>query len=193
MNEIELARKLDQHRSALRAFVRAHAGALLRRESEDDLLQGIELHAVRVASRVEDRGNAEFFGWLCTLARQHFANRLRHHLAARRDAGALLRITRSGSGESSGVREPMSGSAGPATFAARRERLLLAEKALRLLSERDRALVRWMSEDVSLEEVATRLGLAYDAAKRARQRAIERFKATYELIADPKEREPPRP
>lgn len=186
MNGDELARRLAEHRPALLAFVRAHAGALLRRESDSDLAQGVELLAVRGAERVEYRGEAEFRGWLFALARQHFANRYRHHLAARRDAGVLLRLTRSGSETAGGAPEPSSGSAGPATFAARRERLLLAEKALRLLSERDRDLVRWMSEDVSLEDVASRLGLAYDAAKRARQRAIERFKATFELIAGPR-------
>lgn len=188
MNAGELERRLAEQRVTLAAFVRENARGLLRRETEDDLIQGIHAHALRVAERVEWRSDREFTGWLHTLARQHLADRWRHYLAARRDAGVVLRLTSSpadSAAASSAAREPPSSSVGPATFAARREQLLLAEKALRLLSERDRQLVRWMSEGVALEEVATRLGVAYDAAKRARQRAIERFRQTFELIARP--------
>jgi DNA-directed RNA polymerase specialized sigma24 family protein len=72
---------------------------------------------------------------------------------------------------------------GPSTFAARREMIALAARALDLLLPRDRDLVRWSSEGVPLEEQADRLGIAYEAVGKARQRAVERFKKTFALVS----------
>ena len=75
-----------------------------------------------------------------------------------------------------GGANPAAQSAGPATFAERREQVGLAMKALDQLPERDRKLMEWHAADVPLEEIALRLGIAYDAAKHARQRALEKFR-----------------
>ena len=59
--------------------------------------------------------------------------------------------------------------------------LELATRALSLLPERDRSLVRWASEGVDLTEQAERLGLGYAAVQRAAHRAVERLRGTLEL------------
>ena len=59
-----------------------------------------------------------------------------------------------------------------------------------LLSERDRRLVLWLSEDVAIVEQASRLALSAESTRRASLRALERFRKTFRLIAgetEPKE------
>ncbi|MFG0318208.1 MAG: RNA polymerase sigma factor [Planctomycetota bacterium JB042] len=179
----DLTALLDTHRARLLGFVRAEGKAVLRHESEDDLVQGIHAHALAVAERFEYRSEGEFVAWLYTVARQHLANRVRYWTAARRNAGHLLRVTQSGrdTADSSGV-VPPAGRTGPGTLAGRREELQLAAKVVRMLSDRDQQLVQWMTEDVPLEEVAERLGMSYEATKKARHRAMDRFRKTFELV-----------
>lgn len=170
---------LDAHGGELLRFVRANGGQLLRRESEEDLVQGITLRALERANSFRDRGEAAFRGWIATVARSYLADRANYWRALRRRPGALLRLTSGGSG---GV-DPAATVTGPSTFAARREHLRLAVAALAALPPRDRDLVRWTSEDVPLEKQAERLGITYDAAKQARLRALERFRKAFELAA----------
>lgn len=181
----QLTQLLEQHRKRLLGFVRGEAKGLTRYETEEDLVQGIHIHALSVVEHFEYRSENEFIAWLFTVARQHMVNRQRYWNAARRDGGNLLRITAAGSGTrstSSGI-DPSAGMTGPGTLAGRREQLALATKVVALLGERDQSLINWMSQDVPLEEVAKRLDLSYEAAKRARLRAIDRFRTTFELLA----------
>lgn len=174
---MKLEALLDAHDGELRRFVRAHGGQLLRRESEDDLVQGITLRALERANSFRDQGAAAFRAWIATVARSYLADRANYWQALRRKPGALLRLTSGGTG---GV-DPAATATGPSTFAARREHLKLAVQALAVLPPRDRDLVRWTSEDVPLEEQAKRLGLSYDAAKQARLRALDRFRKAFHL------------
>jgi RNA polymerase sigma factor (sigma-70 family) len=174
---VKLEALLDAHSGELRRYVRAHGGQLLRRESEEDLVQGISLRALERANSFRDQGAEAFRAWITTVARSYLADRANYWRALRRKPGALLRLTSGGTG---GV-EPASTATGPSTFAARREHLKLAARALAALPPRDRDLVKWTSEDVPLEEQAKRLGLSYDAAKQARLRALERFRKAFEL------------
>jgi hypothetical protein len=64
--------------------------------------------------------------------------------------------------------------------------IALAVRALDLLLPRDRDLVRWSADGVPLDEQAERLGVAYEAAGKARQRAIERFRKTFALVSGTK-------
>ena len=193
----QLTDLLAKQTARLRGFVRQESKGLLRHESEDDLVQGVHIHALSVADRFEYRSEKEFIAWLFTVARQHIVNRRRYWSAARRDGGNLLRVTAAGATTTSRPRgiDPQASMAGPGTMADRREQLALATQVVSLLSERDRKLIQWMSEDLPLEEVASRLGLTYDAAKRARLRAIDRFRATFELLSSsqaPQEDQPER-
>jgi RNA polymerase sigma factor (sigma-70 family) len=176
---VKLERLLDAHDGELRRFVRAHGGQLLRRESEDDLVQGITLRALERSNSFRDQGAAAFRAWIATVARSYLADRANYWRALRRKPGALLRLTSGGTG---GV-DPAGTATGPSTFAARREHLKLAVLALAALPPRDRDLVRWTSEDVPLEEQAKRLSVSYDAAKQARLRALERFRKAFQLAA----------
>lgn len=174
---------LEAHRGRLVAFVRSAGRGLQDRESAEDLAQGVHAQVLQVADRFEYRGEAEFTAWLFALARQHLADRQRYWRALRRDGGAMLRLTFAPRSESpGGTPLPATSSLGPASRAERREQLQLAAKVLALLSPRDQQLVKCAVDDVALEEVARRLGLGYEAAKRARQRALERFKSTYDLL-----------
>jgi RNA polymerase sigma factor (sigma-70 family) len=174
---VKLEALLEAHASELRGFVRAHGGQLLRRESEEDLVQGITLRALERANSFRDRGAAAFRAWLVAVARSYLADRANYWKALRRKPGALLRLTSGGTG---GV-DPAATATGPSTLAARREHLRLAVQAVAALPPRDRDLVRWTSEDVPIEEQAARLGLSYDAAKQARLRALERFRKAFDL------------
>jgi len=137
-----------------------------------------------VADRFRYRSEPEFFGWLVQVARQHIADRHEYWSALRRDPGRLLRITSAswdGAGERCGV-QPAASSSGPPTLASRKEQIALALKALAFLLRRDQDLVRWTTEDRPIAEMADRLGLSYEAAERARLRAVDRFRKAYALV-----------
>ncbi|HKE00486.1 MAG TPA: sigma factor, partial [Planctomycetota bacterium] len=55
---------LDAHRDALRAIVLRRGSGLLRFESADDLVQGVQLRALEAREHFEFRGEREFVGWL---------------------------------------------------------------------------------------------------------------------------------
>ena len=62
-------------------------------------------------------------------------------------------------------------------------KLSLAVKALSLLPQDDRRLVRWRSEDVPLGEQASHLGLSYAAADSASRRALDRYRKSFRLLS----------
>jgi len=175
---------LERHRPRVAGLVRGEAKGLLRYETEDDLVQGIVLRALERGSAFEWRGEPSFLAWIRRIGESYIADRRAHWGALKRRSGRVLRFasgdeTRGGSV----VGEPVADGTGPSTFAARREMIALAAKALDLLLPRDRDLVRWSSEGVPLEEQADRLGIAYEAVGKARQRAVERFRKTFALVS----------
>jgi RNA polymerase sigma factor (sigma-70 family) len=176
---------LAANRAALLRFVERGAGSLLRHETAEDLVQGIQLHVLESAGRFEFRGEDRFLSWLRQVARRYLADRHRYWRALRRDAGRMIRISAGGSGTrgTRGAVDPSSSVTGPASVAARREHVALAMKALTALFPKDQDLLRWIADDLSIEEIAGRLAVSYDAAKQARLRAIERFRRTLEAIS----------
>lgn len=179
---------LAGHDALLLRFMRREAAGLLRYEAAEDLVQGVHARALAEAGRFEFRSVEEFKGWLLTLARRHVADRHDHWSALKRGSGRIVRLTLSGdrTGDAAATPPPADSSPGPSSFAARREQLVLAARALAVLLPRDRQLVQWMSEDVPLAEQAARLGLAYDAAQRAARRALDRFRKAFRLISRPR-------
>ncbi len=174
-----------QHATELRRYVEKHASLLLRFETLDDLVQAIHLRALREEARFTYRSDKEFFGWMYKLARQSLADRRAYWQAMKRDSGRVLRLTFHGRDSMDVLTEllPPTTRPGPATFASRRELLVLAVKALDALPPRDRDLVRWASEDMPLEEQAAKLCVSYGAAQRAGLRAAERFRKTFRFFA----------
>ncbi len=178
---------LAQYRPQLLAFAQREAGIpLLRFESADDLVQGIHQEALGSADRFEWRSEKEFLGWVFTIARHCLSARRAHWFALKRNCGKLLRLTwgHPGADASSYRLDPADTATGPATFADRRELLVLATKAIAMLLPRDRDIVRWTTEGMGVQEQAARLGLSYDAASRAQSRALERLRKAYRLVSE---------
>jgi len=173
-----------RRRREILALVRAEAKGLLRYESADDLVQGIQLRAIERGGTFEYRSEAEFLAWLRRTARSHLADRRNHWGALKRRSGRLLRYTAgaAATADPAAVPEPAADGTGPSTFAARREQVVLATKALDLLLPRDRDLVRLAADGLGTSEQAERLGLSVEAAGRARRRAFDRFRKAYELV-----------
>jgi len=176
-------RRIAAHRDDLAALVKREAGApLLRFEGPDDLVQGVLYEALRSAPEFRLKSDDEFRGWLVTIARRHLAARKRYWFSLKRHRSRILRLTRGGS--EGGPAVPLIDSrTGPSTFAARRENLLLATRALALLLPRDRDIVRASSEGLTVAELAERLGVSAEAAQRARHRALERLRKAYLVVS----------
>ena len=175
---------LVRHRARLHAFVRQQAGRLLRFESVDDLVQGVLVRALSRRHTYQHTDEDGFLGWMFTVARSHLADRHVHWSALKRKSGRLLRITADpgGTRDPYAVAQPAGSAPGPATFAERREQLLLAVQALSTLLPRDRRLMGWFADGLPIQEQATRLEISYAAAQRAHLRALERFRKAFELL-----------
>jgi RNA polymerase sigma factor (sigma-70 family) len=171
---------LPRFHAELRDFVRRHAGRLLRYEGADDLVQAVHARALERGGGFRYLGREPFLAWLFTVARSCLADRHAYWAALRRKPKGLLRLTQGGVGGT--PVDPVLSATGPSTYAGRRESLDLAVRALALLPERDRDLVRWASEDVPLADQAARLGLSYAAADSAARRAVERFRKAFRIV-----------
>lgn len=185
MSSSHLEQALTRHRSELLGFLRRHAGsAVLRFESPEDLMQGVFTRAIEAAEGFEERNDDSTRAWLFRLARNYLVDRNRHWLATKRRSGQVLRFEMSRSGESTPALDPMASQTSPSQFAMRREQLILAARAMNLLMDRDRDLVTWTAQGMSLSDQAERLGIGYDAAAKASQRAQNRFRDVYRLVLD---------
>ena len=179
-----LGELLERFRPRVAALVRREAKGILRYETEEDLVQGIFLRALERIATFEWRDEPSFLAWIRLVGESHVSERRSHWGALKRRSGKVLRIA-GGSEPRPGsvVGEPVGEGTGPSTFAARREMIAIAAKALDLLMPRDRDLLVWTSEGVPLEEQASRLGMEYEAVGKARQRALERLRKTYALVS----------
>jgi RNA polymerase sigma factor (sigma-70 family) len=172
-----LTELVERHRPLVVRWLARHAGGLVRFEDPEDLAQWVATCALEGAARYEHRGEREFVGWILVLARQVVADRNAYWHALKRDAGAVVRLTAGGGAE------PKVRATGPSTSASRREMLERAVRALDVLGARDAELVRMHVNDVPIPETAERFGVSYEAAQRARLRAIERLRKVYALAA----------
>lgn len=175
---------LSSHRDAMLRLVQTRASGLLRLESAEDLVQGIHLRAIEVQDRFAYRGEREFIGWLTAITLQHIADRHRYWRALRRNAGKILHISdaASGSHTTSAVNPRASGS-GPATRAGRRDDVAVAMEIFPKLFPRDRVLLEAVAEGLSIRQIARRLGIEEEAARKARLRALERFRLAVRAVA----------
>jgi len=177
---------LSDHQEALERFVTPRAGWLLRYESVEDLAQGVRVRALQRGGSFRYEGEAPFFAWLNRVAQSYLADRANYWSALKRKASSLLRLTEGG-GEgvpgTAAAQPPISTVTGPETVAHRKELLTLAVQVLAALPERDAAMVRWTSEGRPLQDQARDLGISYEAAKKAGQRALERFREAYRFAS----------
>ena len=177
-----LARLVEQERASLLAWVRRHAGTLLRRETEEDLAQIVCVHALEHARSFRYEGDEAFRAWLFALARSCLGERRDYWKAQRRNPDRLLHLTSADTPTPGAAREPAARKTGPGTAASRKEQIALAAKALALLLPRDAQLVRWTAEDLPLAEQAESLGISYEAVEKARHRALERYRQAFALL-----------
>jgi RNA polymerase sigma factor (sigma-70 family) len=181
----DLGSLLVSHIEFLEGFIKKHGRLILLHESIEDLVQGASLHVLRSSNRFEYRGELAFLGWLARLARQHLANRARYWKVRRRHAGALLREVPAWNGElssDSGL-QPADSRTGPSTRASRKEIMALGARALAMLLDRDQAILEMVVAGQGIGEIAAGLGISYDAAERARSRALARFQRTLLLLS----------
>jgi len=178
----ELPELLIRFRPDLLRFVERHAGPVLRFETAEDLVQGVHLRALEYGDTFTYRGREPFLKWIHEVARNHIGTRRAHWAALKRNPAALLRLTLGAGSDPGAAVEPMRPDTGPATLAGRLEQASQAVRALDLLLERDRELVRWSLDGVASREMAERLQISETAADRARQRAVERFRKAFRLL-----------
>jgi hypothetical protein len=176
---------LVRDREKLLEFISRRAGApLLRFESAEDLVQGVHQEALRSSERFEWQGEEQFTGWLRLVAKRYLAGRRDHWFALKRHGGALLRLSWGATDGNS--RTPRGGEVdtrtGPATFALRREQVILATQAAAMLMPRDRDIVNWCAEGVAIDVQAARLGISRKAAEHARNAALERLRKVFRLL-----------
>jgi RNA polymerase sigma factor (sigma-70 family) len=180
----EVERLLAGARAELLAFVRRRAcRSVLRMESAEDLVQDI---SARILERGLDPRLADERArraWLLRVADNFLKDRRDHWSALKRGGSRVLRLSLAGqdAAEVSSLRELASSVTGPSTFAVRREQVSIAALALDMLLPRDRELIEGLCQGIALHEQAARLGLSYDAAQRARQRAVGRLQRTFRL------------
>lgn len=164
-------------------YLERRAGWLLRYETVEDLRQGLHLRALQQERNFAWQGREPFLAWLHKLADHHLAARRKHWSALKRRPAALLRLTRGATTAGRPAVDPPDPASGPVTRADRREQLTLAVKALSVLLDRDQQLIRWTSEGLETGEIAARLDLTAESARRARNRALERYRQAYALLA----------
>ena len=181
MSQPGLTTLLTRHRPRLVRYFESKGGAIRQHESPEDLAQGVHLHALANRDRFEYQGEEAFVGWMLQVARQYLARRVHHWKALKRDAGPMMRIT-FGADSQSGRRSPVAEGPGPITHASQSEQIELAARAIDGLPPRDREIVRMMSRDLSVREIAQRLSISESAAQKARLRAAERFRKIYTIL-----------
>jgi RNA polymerase sigma factor (sigma-70 family) len=175
---------LLEHRGVLEALIRREAGVvLLRFETPEDLVQGAVQEAIRAGGGFKYEGPAAFISWLSLIGRRYLSARRDYWLAHKRNPGNVLRLTMTGAGTRPRQRAELADTAtGPATFAFRREQLILATRAMAMLLPRDREIITMISDGLQASQIAERLDVSVDAAEKARTRAIERLRKTFEII-----------
>lgn len=175
---------LMRHRDVLVRYLHRKGSGLLRFESAEDLAQAVHIKAIQAEHRFDYRGDDAFIGWICTLGRQHIADRNAYWKAQKRNAGPMLRITYGSATTGSGAKgvSPAAAQQGPTTFAGVREQVEVAARAIATLPPRDAQIVELIRAGADVEDVARELGVSYAAAQRARLRSIERFRKAFELL-----------
>lgn len=185
-HDMDIRRLLLTHGGTVESIVRREAGIVLQKfETVEDLAQGITQEAIRAGSDFDWRGEDAFKAWLSVVARRYLSGRRDYWFARKRNPGRVLRLTFSGDeqGPPAHDRGLADTATGPATFAFRREQLILATRALDMLLPRDRDLVTWLAAGATAPDIATRLGVSIDAAEKARERAVERLRKAFVILS----------
>lgn len=164
------------HGPSLLAFLRARVGQSLgTREAASDILQDVLLQAAEGLARFDYRGEAQFRGWLFTLAENRLRERVRHHRRARRDIGRERPLSDSRPDHSSILQS--FAVLLPADQAQQEaEDLARLQLAFDSLSDADKEVLSLSAFcGMNAADIAAHLGLDEEAARKRRTRARVRL------------------
>jgi RNA polymerase sigma-70 factor (ECF subfamily) len=169
-----LARLTAQHEGALRAFVRLHAGAFVRRhESVSDLVQTVLREIVQDRDGFEFRGEGQFRAWLYTTALRKLADRRKYLRAARRDPARVVPET---ADELDALGRSYAAMYTPSEQAVAREELECVERAFAKLPPGHREMILLVRiAGLSFEEVGAHVGRTPEAVRAAVSRGLARL------------------
>lgn len=179
-DEAALRRLVELHEPSLLAFVRVRMGPALRaRESVRDILQEVLLELARGLASYEYRGEAEFRGWLYTLAEMRIKSRARYHRRAKRELGRERNLDEE-SARSALLTRAYSALSSPSHRLQRLEEIAELERAFARLRPKDRevlALAYFCG--MSSRQIGEALGIEEEAARRRKNRARLRLAALW--------------
>jgi RNA polymerase sigma-70 factor (ECF subfamily) len=173
-----LATLLERHRLAMQRFADTRLPAHLRRRvSVSDVVQEAQLVALDRAVDFEPRGPDSFRNWLFGIVDRKVREAIRFHdLAAKRSRRReVSRVGRRETGQL-GARQPTA-----SQVAMGIETAAAAERALAALSDDHREVLQLVRrEQLSLDDVATRMGRSREAVRKLVDRALARFREVFE-------------
>ncbi|MEO6809787.1 MAG: sigma-70 family RNA polymerase sigma factor [Isosphaeraceae bacterium] len=149
-----------------------------------DIVQEVILDANRRLDQFRGQSEGEWRGWLLAILRNRLKMARRHYLeVGKRRAGLEVSIGRPDSAGVGRAFEPIDPSASPGGKAVRREQEARLVEALDRLPEGDRQVVRWHHEErLTFEQIAGRLGISMEAARKRWGRALVRLRETLKEV-----------
>jgi RNA polymerase sigma-70 factor (ECF subfamily) len=147
--------------------------------NEDTAEEIVQCVLIRALDRLHTyRGEAALFTWLCVLCRHEVAE-WRERAGRRADVFLL-----DDSAEVRNALEALADAADPEAQAQRRELSALVQLTLEYLPARYGEVLEWKYiHELSVEEIAKRLGLGYKAAESMLSRARASFREGFSVIA----------
>lgn len=177
-DEASIRALLDAHLPSLHAYLRLHAGRLVRaKESSMDLVQSVCREALEAMEDFEYRGDAAFRHWLFTAARRKVIDKARFYQRECRDAAREV--------SPEALAFEYRSICTPSQDAAAREQLELVERAFDELPADYREVIT-LARIVRLKhpEIAERMGRTPVATRRLLNRALARLSSA--LVRDEK-------
>jgi RNA polymerase sigma-70 factor (ECF subfamily) len=170
---------LVSHLPRLRAFVRLRAGQAARaHEDSSDLVQSVCREILLRADQFRFPSESAFRNWLYTLTLRKIGKRVRHHGAAKRDAGLVRARPASdaaGATELS-IADCYASFTTPSADLEARERMEQVEAAFDHLTEEQREIVTLAYlVGLSRQEIAAQLGKSEGAVRATLHRALVRI------------------
>ncbi len=165
--------------ASLLVVIASRMGPLLSaRYTPEDVLQEALLHAWRDRGRFEWRGIKHFRSWLLTVIDHRIGDLADHEGAQKRGGGARAEtLSRAGARDSFPV--ALQRSTTPSRTAIYREQAALMARALAMLPEDVREVVRMrLFERTPIEEIAARLAIGESAVRHRFRRGAAAYQST---------------
>ena len=184
-----VARAMESYRSYLLSVAnREIESSLAQKAGASDLVQETFLEAQRDLGVFQGRSEGELKGWLRRILRNNLTNFIRRYRGAqKRQAGREISLDRGDNDSSGSVKDELTSSApSPSGLAIQSEEYAHVKRALEALSERDRQVILWRSQDhQSWDEIGQRLGSNAVAARKTWSRAVQRLRDRLDEVRPP--------